>query len=103
MPCAGPDYSCNTLLSIRSPLGEVRLGAPGSAKPAPRPLWAFIRAFRALREMLAHRRQLRVLDELEPRLLEDVGVTPAEARDANRLLTKSARFALDAEGPGSLK
>ena len=86
MPCAGTDYSCNSLISIRSPLGEFRLGGPGSANPAPQPLWPVIRTFLAFREALAHRRQRRALRRLDPHLLRDIGVSEAEMeREASRL------------------
>jgi len=83
MPCAGPDNSCNSLLSIRSPLGEVRLGAPGPSGPPS----LLVRAILALREMLAHRRQRRALARLDNRLLRDIGVSreEAERESAKRL------------------
>ena len=56
MPCAGPDHSCNSLLSIRSPLGEIRLG-----------------------EAIAHWNQRQALRELDGRLLKDIGRSRAEA------------------------
>ena len=86
MPCAGNDNSCNSLISIRSPLGEVRLGAPDSANPAPSPLWPAIRIFLRFREALAHRRQRRALRRLDPHLLRDIGVSETEMeREASRL------------------
>jgi uncharacterized protein YjiS (DUF1127 family) len=84
MPCAGPQYSCNSLLSVRSPLGEIRLGPPGSEKPAVRPLWPLIRTYRASRELLAHRRQRRALGQLDQQLLADIGVSQADADDETR-------------------
>ena len=56
MPCAGPDHSCNSLLSIRSPLGEIRLG-----------------------EAIAHWNQRQALRELDRHLLKDIGRSRAEA------------------------
>ena len=86
MPCAGIDYSCNSPISIRSPLGEIRLGGPGSANAAPRPLWPVIRTFLAFREALAHKRQRQALRRLDPHLLRDIGVSEAEMeREASRL------------------
>jgi uncharacterized protein YjiS (DUF1127 family) len=85
MPCAGPDFSCNSLLSIRSPLGEIRLGAPGSAKPAARWLWPFVRAWRVGREAIAHWHQRRALADLDPRLLQDIGVSQIQAARETRL------------------
>ena len=79
MPCAGPDHSCNSLISIRSPLGKVRLGAPVSAASGPRPRRLFIRMRLALREALAHRRQRRALAALDQRLLKDAGISEADA------------------------
>jgi uncharacterized protein YjiS (DUF1127 family) len=84
MPCAGPHHSCNSLLSVRSPLGEIRLGPPGSAKPAARPLWPLIRTYRASRELLAHRRQRRALGQLDQRLLTDIGLSQADADEETR-------------------
>jgi uncharacterized protein YjiS (DUF1127 family) len=84
MPCAGPNHSCNTLLSVRSPLGEARLGAPVDSAPCERmPLLRRIGL--AVREMLAHRRQRRELAERDDRLLDDIGVTRADAmREARK-------------------
>jgi uncharacterized protein YjiS (DUF1127 family) len=94
MPCAGTDYSCNSLISIRSPLGEIRLGGAGSANPAPQPLWQVIRTFLAFREALAHRRQRRALRRLDPHLLRDIGVSKAEMeREASRLYRVRTREA----------
>jgi uncharacterized protein YjiS (DUF1127 family) len=85
MPCAGTEYSCNSLISIRSPLGEIRLGGPGSANPAPQPLWLVMRTFLMFREALAHRRQRRALRRLDPHLQRDIGVSGAELeREASR-------------------
>jgi uncharacterized protein YjiS (DUF1127 family) len=86
MPCAGPNYSCNSLLSISSPLGEIWLGAPGSLKPAPGPLWPLIKTYRASREALAHRRQRRDLARLDQRLLKDIGLSRTDAKADPRLL-----------------
>jgi uncharacterized protein YjiS (DUF1127 family) len=87
MPCAGPDYSCNSLLSIRSPLGNVRVGAPVSGEPNPQRPSLIACAWIALREMIAHRRQRRTLGKLDERLLKDIGLTKAEAdREADKLL-----------------
>lgn len=99
MPCAGPNYSCNSLLSIRSPLGEIRLGAPDSAKPAARPIWPVIRAYRASREALAHRRQRQSLRVLDTRLLRDIGLTridvEEEARGSRRRLLGTLRAGVE--------
>ncbi|HEY7459200.1 MAG TPA: DUF1127 domain-containing protein [Xanthobacteraceae bacterium] len=85
MPCAGPDYSCNSLITIRSPLGEVRFGAPGSAAPSPRPIWTLVRACLAVGEAFAHRRQRRALAALDSQLLNDIGVSKADAvREARK-------------------
>jgi uncharacterized protein YjiS (DUF1127 family) len=84
MPCAGPNYSCNSLLSIRSPLGEIPLGAPDSAKPAARPIWPVIKAYRASREALAHRRQRQSLRALDTRLLRDIGLIRADVEEEER-------------------
>jgi uncharacterized protein YjiS (DUF1127 family) len=79
MPCAGPDHSCNSILFIRSPLGEHRIGAPESGHPSPRPLWLLARGVIWLREALAHRRQRRALAKLDNRLLDDTGISRAAA------------------------
>jgi uncharacterized protein YjiS (DUF1127 family) len=79
MPCAGPDYSCNSLITIRSPLGEVRIGAPNSEAPSPRPIWFFAKAYLAVREWFAHRGQRRALRELDEHLLDDVALTKRDA------------------------
>jgi uncharacterized protein YjiS (DUF1127 family) len=79
MPCAGPDHSCNSVIFIRSPLGEVRLGVPDSAKSSSGPIQLFVAVYRAIREALAHRRQRRALGELDRRLLDDIGVSQADA------------------------
>ncbi len=89
MPCAGSDHSCNSILTIRSPLGEVRLGAPNSAHPSPRPVWLLLRAWLALRETIAHRRQRRALAMLDMRGLSDIGISRPEAeREARKPLWK---------------
>jgi uncharacterized protein YjiS (DUF1127 family) len=85
MPCAGPDHSCNTVLSIRSPLGEMGLGPPGSAKPAARPLWPIVRTWRLWREAIAHWRQRQALLELDQRLLNDIGRTRGQAAEEAKL------------------
>ena len=79
MPCAGPDYSCNSLITIRSPLGEVRIGAPESNAPSSRPIWFLAKMYLSAREWLAHRRQRRDLSELDRHLLEDIAVSRADA------------------------
>jgi uncharacterized protein YjiS (DUF1127 family) len=85
MPCAGPDHSCNSILTIRSPLGEVRFGAPNSSHPSPQPVWLLARAWLALREAIAHRRQRRALAMLDTRGLNDIGVSrPDAAREARK-------------------
>lgn len=77
MPCAGPDYSCNSILTIRSPLGEVRIGAPGSS--APSTVWFLARTYLSVREWFAHRRQRRELSGLDRRMLDDIGVEKSDA------------------------
>ena len=57
MPCAGPDYSCNSLITIRSPLGEMRIGAPQSDAPSSRPIWFLAKTYLLVREWFAHRKQ----------------------------------------------
>jgi uncharacterized protein YjiS (DUF1127 family) len=85
MPCAGPDHSCNSILFIRSPLGELRIGAPESERPSPRTLWWLARGLIWVREALAHRRQRRALAKLDDRLLDDTGISRSEAdREAGR-------------------
>jgi uncharacterized protein YjiS (DUF1127 family) len=84
MPCVGPDHSCNSILTIRSPLGEVRLGAPNSTHPSPRPVWLLVRAWLALREAIAHRRQRRALKALDERRLKDIGVSRPDAERESR-------------------
>ena len=79
MPCAGPGYSCNSLITIRSPLGEVRLGAPESAAPSSRPIWFLAKTYLLVREWLAHREQRRALDALDPHLLNDIGISKPDA------------------------
>jgi len=78
MPCSGTDYSCNSLLTLRSPLGELRIGAPKSAHPSPRLIWLLAGSFLRLREAIAHRRQRRALKELDRLLLHDVGISEAD-------------------------
>ena len=84
MPCAGPDHSCNSLISIRSPLGEVRLGARDAAKPGSRPHGLFIRMRLAFREALAHRRQRRALAALDQHLPKNAGIPEADAARETR-------------------
>lgn len=85
MPCAGPDHSCNSLITIRSPLGEVRLGASAPGEPTPRPVPLPIRLYLIIREWLAHRRQRRALGALDRHLLHDIGVSkPDAAREARK-------------------
>jgi uncharacterized protein YjiS (DUF1127 family) len=81
MPCSGTDYSCNSLITLRSPLGELRIGAPQSAHPSPRLVWLLASSFLRLREAIAHRRQGRALAKLDERLLEDVGIKKASSPD----------------------
>jgi uncharacterized protein YjiS (DUF1127 family) len=78
MPCSGTDYSCNSLITLRSPLGELRIGAPKSAHPSPRLLWLLASSLFRLRETVAHHRQRRTLKELDRRLLHDVGISEAD-------------------------
>ncbi len=85
MPCAGPDHSCNSLLSVRSPLGEVCLAAPGSGGPESNRPSLFARLVLALREMAAHRRQRQALAALDEHGLQDIGVS---AREAEREIHK---------------
>ena len=84
MPCAGPDYSCNSLITIRSPLGEVRLGAPESAAPSSRPIWFLAKTYLWVREWLSHREQRRALDALDGRLLNDIGISKPDAESEVR-------------------
>jgi uncharacterized protein YjiS (DUF1127 family) len=79
MPCAGPDHSCNSLLSIRSPLGEVRLG-----------------------EAIAHWHQRRALRELDDHLLKDIGRSQAEASREARLWS-TATEVFEAMAPRSFR
>lgn len=79
MPCAGPDHSCNSLLSIRSPFGEVRLG-----------------------EAIAHWNQRQALRELDGHLLKDIGRSRTEAgREARFWSTATEIFG--AVAPRSFK
>ena len=99
MPCAGPGYSCNSLINIRSPLGDVRLGAPDSSVPSQRSIWLLVRAYLAVREVFAHHRQRRALRRLDPRLLRDIGVSKAEIeREARRPFWVST----DGDGPSTI-
>jgi uncharacterized protein YjiS (DUF1127 family) len=85
MACAGPDYSCNSLVTIRSPLGEFRLGATRGVSRGPRAIRLAVRAYLALREAFAHRRQRRVLAVLDPRVLHDIGISRHRAvREADK-------------------
>jgi uncharacterized protein YjiS (DUF1127 family) len=84
MPCAGPDYSCNSIITVRSPLGEMRIGAPQSEAPSSRPLWLLAKAFLMAREWLAHRRQRRDLNGLDSHLLDDIGVAKVDAESESR-------------------
>jgi uncharacterized protein YjiS (DUF1127 family) len=84
MPCAGADFSCNSLITIRSPLGEVRLGAPESAAPSPRPVWFLAKTYLRVREWLAHRNQRRALGALDGHLLNDVGISKWDAASEAR-------------------
>jgi uncharacterized protein YjiS (DUF1127 family) len=89
MPCAGPDYSCNSLLTIRSPLGEMRVGAPESDAPSSRPIWFLAKMYLRAHEWLAHRVQRRALTNLDERLLHDIGVSDRDAkREAGRSFWK---------------
>jgi uncharacterized protein YjiS (DUF1127 family) len=81
MPCSGIDYSCNSIITLRSPLGELRIGAPKSAHPSPRLIWLLTGSFLRLREVIAHRRQRRALAELDERLLDDVGIKKTNSPD----------------------
>jgi uncharacterized protein YjiS (DUF1127 family) len=81
MPCSGTDYSCNSIITLRSPLGELRIGAPKSAHPSPRLIWFLAGSFLRLREVIAHRRQRRALAELDERLLDDVGIKKTNSPD----------------------
>ena len=88
MPCTGPDYSCNSLISIRSPLGAVRPGTSNAASQGPRP-GPITRGWLALREMIAHRRQRRALAALDRRLLDDIGVSgDAAMREVSKPIWK---------------
>jgi uncharacterized protein YjiS (DUF1127 family) len=84
MPCAGPDYSCNSIVTLRSPLGEVRLGAPDSAAPSPRLLWLLAKTYLQAREWLAHRKQRRDLNALDRHLLNDIGISKPDAASEAR-------------------
>jgi uncharacterized protein YjiS (DUF1127 family) len=84
MPCAGPDYSCNSLLTIRSPLGEVRIGAPQSDAPSSRPIWVLAKTYLLVREWFAHRKQRRALSELDRHLLNDLGISKQDAASETR-------------------
>jgi uncharacterized protein YjiS (DUF1127 family) len=84
MPCAGLDYACNSLITIRSPLGDVRLGAPESAAPSSRPVWFLAKTFLRVREWMAHRSQRRALDALDRHLLNDVGISKSDAASEGR-------------------
>lgn len=85
MPCAGPDYSCNSLINLRSPLGEARLGDANSSahdrlQPAP-----FARLYSWICEAFVHRRQRCALCALDARLLADIGIAqPDAAREVRK-------------------
>jgi uncharacterized protein YjiS (DUF1127 family) len=84
MPCAGPDYSCNSLITIRSPLGEMRIGAPQSAAPSSRPVWFLAKMYLQAREWLAHRAQRAALTTLDERLRDDIGISERDATRESR-------------------
>jgi uncharacterized protein YjiS (DUF1127 family) len=78
MACADFKYSCNSIISIRSPPGEIRIGAPKSAAPSARPLWLLFVAIGRAREWFEHRKQKRALARLDKRLLDDIGLSKAD-------------------------
>jgi uncharacterized protein YjiS (DUF1127 family) len=84
MPCAGPSHSCNSLITIRSPFGDVRIGSPDSTAPSSRPVWLLARTYLALREWLAHRMQRWALQTLDQHLLDDIGVSKPDAANEAR-------------------
>lgn len=79
MPCAGPNYSCNSLLSISSALGEVRPGDMDAQVSTGVRVYVFRYALNAAREYIQHRKQRRDLAALDQHLLEDIGVTAQDA------------------------
>ncbi|MEX2127894.1 MAG: hypothetical protein WD871_06575 [Xanthobacteraceae bacterium] len=79
MPCASPNYSCNSLISIRSPFGEVRLGASDWAAPGFRPIARFSRAFLVGSEWFARQRLRYAARELNQSLLDDIAASDPEA------------------------
>ena len=77
MPCASPNHSCNSLLSIRSPLGEVRVGAHAPPDLLPRSrLW---RPILAVAEWLAREQLRHAAREIDPRLIDDLAASDPEA------------------------
>lgn len=84
MPCASPNHSCNSLLSIRSPLGEVRLSAhaPSDLRPGSR-LW---RVILAVAEWLAREQLRHAAREIDPRIIDQIAATdPEAAREIRKL------------------
>jgi uncharacterized protein YjiS (DUF1127 family) len=79
-----PDYSCNSVLVIRSPLGEIRIGDQRSTFPSPRPFRLLVRRFIRIRESLAQRRQPLALSEPDRGLPKDAGISKAEAGNENK-------------------
>lgn len=78
MPCASANLSCSSLITIRSPFGEMRFGAPKSAAPSAPLVWMLVCTVLEVQEAFAHRRQRRALLALDARLLRDIGLSPAD-------------------------
>jgi uncharacterized protein YjiS (DUF1127 family) len=79
MPCAGPNYSCNSLLNITSPLGQMRPGETDAQASIDARTYFLRRVLNAVREYFQHRKQRRDLAALDEHLLRDVGITPRDA------------------------
>lgn len=85
MPCADPAYSCNSLLTIRSPLGEVRLHASAPTPPRAR-AQRVVCVLRAAVEAFALARLRSMAREIDQRAIDELAVSnPAAARELRKL------------------
>jgi hypothetical protein len=93
MAYGGTDYSCNSVLLIRSPLGEVRVGEQQPTHPSARPFRPLVRGFIRIREAFAQRRitgvgktpvfpKRRPTKEIGARSVVNARVGSAEMREA---------------------
>jgi hypothetical protein len=86
MPCAGPAYSCNSLIVIRSPLGELRLHAAAPAPPQGSTRRRLARALRAAAERFARARLGYMAREIDPWAIDRLAASdPEAARELRKL------------------